>query len=449
MGTKSYIQYVCQACGFKSLKWLGKCPECNNWNSFVEERSESNHAKTKRHESVEIFSVSQVTLDDSKRIKTTIKEFDRVLGGGIVPSSLVLIGGEPGIGKSTILTQIANIIASQKLKVLYITAEESLKQVRLRAERLGTLSENFYLLAENCLDIFIEAIEQMTPDFLIVDSIQTIYLEDIPSAPGSVSQVRECAAKLMEVAKKRKITIFIVGHVTKEGLIAGPRVLEHLVDTVIYFEGEKGQNFRILRAVKNRFGSTNEIGVFEMTEEGLKEVPNISEFFVSNRVAGESGSATFVAIEGTRPIIVEIQALVSSTNLAMPRRMAMGIENQRLNILIAVLEKKIGLPFYTNDIFVNVAGGLKLTETASDLAVCMAVVSNYRNLALPQDTVFIGEVGLLGELRPVSQIDVRLKEAKNLNFKKAIIPKNQRYTVKIDTIIASTLEEVIDLCFLR
>lgn len=393
--------------------------------------------------------ISFVNLQDIKRLKTSISEFDRVLGGGIVPASMILIGGEPGIGKSTLITQVANLIANSGHRVLYVTAEESLQQVRIRAERLGTLSDNFLILSENSLENFLEVVDKVKPELLIVDSIQTIYSEDVPSAQGSVSQVRECASKLMDRAKKDNLSIFIVGHVTKEGTIAGPRVLEHLVDTVIYFEGDRGLNFRILRSVKNRFGSTNEVGIFEMSESGLKEIKNLSEYLIGNRVSGEPGSTTFVAIEGTRPIIVEIQALVSNSNLAMPRRISMGIENQRLNILVAVLEKKLGLPLYSNDIFLNVAGGLKLTETAVDLAVCIAIVSSYKNLSLPYDMVFLGEVGLLGELRPISQIDIRLKEAKNLNFKKALLPLNQKCNEDFDVMYASTLEEAINLCFLK
>jgi len=445
---RQIIDFICQNCGYRSVKWLGKCPDCGSWNSFVEEVRNKQVVNKEKKQIVEPVKISQIDLLDSVRIITGIGEFDRVLGGGIVPASLVLIGGEPGVGKSTIITQIANIIANKGHKVLYITAEESLQQVRLRAERLSALSENFFILAENSVDNFLAVIDKLNPQFLIIDSIQTIYLEDVPSAQGSVSQVRECTAKLMEIAKKHNITIFIVGHVTKEGTIAGPRVLEHLVDTVIYFEGDKGHNFRILRSVKNRFGSTNEVGIFEMTERGLKEITNLSEFLIGNRVIGEPGSSTFVAIEGTRPIVVEIQALVSSSNLAMPRRIAMGIENQRLNILIAVLEKKLGLPFYSQDIFLNVAGGLKLTETASDLAVCMAIVSSYKSLPLPHDTIFLGEIGLLGEIRPISQIDVRLKEAKNLNLKKAILPVNQHLNEKFDVTFISRLEEAIEICFL-
>lgn len=446
---KHVIDFVCQNCGYKSPKWIGKCPDCGSWNSFVEEINKFKKGDKKVKSIQEPIKISQVDSKEIIRIKTTISEFDRVLGGGIVPASMILIGGEPGIGKSTLITQVANIIANQGLKVLYVTAEESLQQVKIRAERLGALSDNFFILSENSLENFLEVVKKINPSLLIVDSIQTIYSEDIPSAQGSVSQVRECASKLMDMAKKNNITVFIVGHVTKEGTIAGPRVLEHLVDTVIYFEGDRGLNFRILRSVKNRFGSTNEVGIFEMSESGLKEIKNLSEFLIGNRVSGEPGSATFVAIEGTRPIIVEIQALVSNSNLAMPRRISMGIENQRLNILVAVLEKKLGLPLYSNDIFLNVAGGLKLTETAVDLAVCIAIVSSYRNIPLPYDMVFLGEVGLLGELRPVSQIDMRLKEAKSLNFKKALLPSNQRCGEELDITYASTLEEAIEICFIK
>jgi DNA repair protein RadA/Sms len=449
---KIKIEYACQVCGNKSLKWLGKCPDCDSWNSFVAEevkRDVSLRGKSKQ-DTAHAVPVSSVSLQDFSRIKTGVGEFDRVMGGGIVPGSLVLIGGEPGIGKSTILTQVANLLSNQKLKILYVTAEESLSQVRLRAERLGALSEDFFILSENSLNGIIEEAGKLNPHFIIIDSIQTIFLDEIPSAPGSVSQVRECAGKLMELAKKRGVTVFLVGHVTKEGFIAGPRVLEHLVDTVIYFEGDKGQQFRILRAVKNRFGSTNEIGLFEMSDKGLVDVPNLSEFFMSGRASAEPGSATYVAMEGTRPIVVEIQALASPTNLGVPRRMAMGIDNQRLNLLVAVLEKKIELPLFNNDIYVNVVGGLKLTETASDLAICMAIVSSYKNVVLQTDTVFIGEVGLLGEIRTVNQMDTRLKESKNMNFKKAVIPKNQRGIVVLEEMFeVATLEEAIELCFLR
>jgi len=449
---KVKIVYVCQECGFKSLKWLGRCPDCESWNSMVAEevKDEKNVRKTLNVNDVKAQLISHITYEEIKRIDTGMSEFDRVMGGGIVKGSFVLIGGEPGIGKSTILTQVVNSLSTKSFKVLYVTAEESLSQVKLRAERLGASSDNFYIYAENSLNVIIREIEDIKPDFVVIDSIQTIYLDELPSAPGSVSQVRECAAKIMEIAKKKMITIFIVGHVTKEGYIAGPRVLEHLVDTVIYFEGDKGQNFRLLRTIKNRFGSTNEVGLFEMSESGLKDVSNLSEFFLSQRQVEEAGSALFVAMEGTRPIIVEVQSLVAPTNFGVPRRMAMGVDNQRLNLLVAVLEKKLELPLFNNDIYVNVVGGLKLTETASDLAICMAIASSFRNIPLKNKTVFLGEVGLLGEIRSISNVEARIKEASNLNIETVFLPKKlKNITFKGELISVEELEEVMDICFLR
>jgi len=449
---KVKIVYVCQECGFKSLKWLGRCPDCESWNSMVAEevKDEKNVRKTLNVNDVKAQLISHITYEEIKRIDTGMSEFDRVMGGGIVKGSFVLIGGEPGIGKSTILTQVVNSLSTKSFKVLYVTAEESLSQVKLRAERLGASSDNFYIYAENSLNVIIREIEDIKPDFVVIDSIQTIYLDELPSAPGSVSQVRECAAKIMEIAKKKMITIFIVGHVTKEGYIAGPRVLEHLVDTVIYFEGDKGQNFRLLRTIKNRFGSTNEVGLFEMSESGLKDVSNLSEFFLSQRQVEEAGSALFVAMEGTRPIIVEVQSLVAPTNFGVPRRMAMGVDNQRLNLLVAVLEKKLELPLFNNDIYVNVVGGLKLTETASDLAICMAIASSFRNIPLKNKTVFLGEVGLLGEIRSISNVETRIKEASNLNIETVFLPKKlKNITFKGELIGVEELEEVMDICFLR
>lgn len=407
-------------------------------------------SKTNLAESSKPVLLSQVAYEELKRIKTGMSEFDRVMGGGIVKGSFVLIGGEPGIGKSTILTQVLNTLSVKSFKVLYVTAEESLSQVKLRAERLNSLSDNFYIYAENSLNQIVNEIENIKPDFVVIDSIQTIYLDELPSAPGSVSQVRECAAKIMELAKKKMITIFIVGHVTKEGFIAGPRVLEHLVDTVIYFEGDKGQNFRLLRTIKNRFGSTNEVGLFEMSESGLIDVSNLSEFFLSMRQKEEPGSALFVAMEGTRPIVVEVQALVAPSNFGVPRRMAMGVDNQRLNLLVAVLEKKLDIPLFNNDIYVNVVGGLKLTETASDLAICMAITSSFRNIPLKNKTIFLGEVGLLGEIRTISNSEIRLKEAANLNFETVILPKKlQKIPFKGELIGVDELEEVMSICFLK
>ncbi len=446
---KTKIEFICQSCGYRSPKWIGRCPDCDNWNSFVAEEFKRDTKKRDTLATEErVISITDIAIENIQRIATGLGEFDRVLGGGIVPASLTLIGGEPGIGKSTLLTQVSNNVSDNSKKVLYVTAEESLGQLKLRAERLGLLSNNFYIMAENCLDIIFEEIKGLNPDLIIIDSIQTVYLEDIPSAPGSVSQVRESASKIMEFAKKRGITFFIVGHVTKEGSIAGPRVLEHLVDTVIYFEGEKGHNFRILRAVKNRFGSTNEIGIFEMTDNGLKDVTNLSDFFISNRVKNEPGSAMFVTIEGTRPIAVEIQALVAQTNFGVPRRMAMGVDNQRLNLLVAVLEKKLEIPLFNYDVYVNVAGGLKITETASDLAIAMAIISSFKNVSLRSDEIFIGEIGLLGEIRSVSSLEARLKEAQNLNFKRAFIPESGYKKLFLEEIIdISKLETAISMCF--
>ncbi len=452
MAMKVKIVYVCQECGFKSLKWLGRCPDCDSWNSMVAEEvvDEKSAKKKLSTDNPKPLLISNITYEEVKRVATGLSEFDRVMGGGIVKGSFVLIGGEPGIGKSTILTQALNSLSNKSFKVLYITAEESLSQVKLRVERLGASSNNFYIFAENSLNVIISEINEIKPDFVVIDSIQTIYLDEVPSAPGSVSQVRECAAKIMEIAKKKMITIFIVGHVTKEGYIAGPRVLEHLVDTVIYFEGDKGQNFRLLRTIKNRFGSTNEVGLFEMSDTGLKDVSNLSEFFLSQRQLEEPGSALFVAMEGTRPIIVEIQSLVSPTNFGVPRRMAMGVDNQRLNLLVAVLEKKLELPLFNNDIYVNVVGGLKLTETASDLAICMAIASSFRNIPLKSKTVFLGEIGLLGEIRNISNIESRVKEASNMNIQTVFLPdKLKKINFQGEVIGVSELQEVMDICFLR
>lgn len=449
---KTKIVYVCQTCGFKSIKWLGKCPDCDSWNSMVAEEV-MDEKRTKKRKDVDdgkAVLISDVAVEELKRIETGLTEFDRVMGGGVVKGSFILIGGEPGIGKSTILTQVLNEVSLKGFSVLYVTAEESLSQVKIRADRLGAMSQKFYICAENSLEAILKVVDEIKPDFVVIDSIQTIYLDEIPSAPGSVSQVRECAAKIMELAKKKLITTFVVGHVTKEGYIAGPRVLEHLVDTVIYFEGDKGQNFRLLRTVKNRFGSTNEVGLFQMSESGLEGVANLSEFFLSDRVKEEAGSATFVAMEGTRPIVVEIQALVAPSNFGVPRRMAMGVDNQRLNLLVAVLEKKIELPLFNNDIYINVVGGLKLTETASDLAISLAIASSFRNIPLKRKTIFLGEIGLLGEIRSVSNIEARLKEAANLDFDTVVLPKKiKNFHFKGEVLAVDELKEAIELCFLR
>ncbi len=429
---------------------MGRCPDCDNWNSFVAEQFKKNeHKRGTEKDKSRIYPITDIGIENIERVNTELSEFDRVLGSGIVPASLVLLGGEPGIGKSTILLQVANSVARSGKMVVYVTAEESVGQLKLRAERLGVLSENLFVLAENSLDDIFQYIKSLKPFLVVLDSIQTVYLEDIPSAPGSVSQVRESAGRIMDFAKKNSITFFIVGHVTKEGSIAGPRVLEHLVDTVIYFEGDKGQQFRILRAIKNRFGSTNEIGIFEMTDRGLIDISNLSDFFIANRVENEPGSSMFIAIEGTRPIAVEIQALVAQTSFGMPRRMAMGIDNNRLNLIVAVLEKKLEMPLFSYDIFVNVAGGLKISETASDLAIAMAIISSFKNLPLDSQAVFIGEIGLLGEIRMVSNLETRLREACNLNFKKIYMPRyrgtRQTYQQVFEL---ERLDEAMDICLL-
>jgi DNA repair protein RadA/Sms len=422
--SKAVYQYVCQHCGNTSPRWIGKCPSCDEWNSYVEERIERSKAANIR----EAFRPTPVLITDiegerEERLPTLIGELDRVLGGGLVPGSVVLVGGDPGIGKSTLALQMLTNIARSKLTVLYVTGEESPEQVKLRARRTGSGSQSLFVLAENSVEHILEELTKLSPHVVVVDSIQTVYTEDFPSAPGSVGQIRECAARLMHFAKSKGTSIFLVGHVTKEGTIAGPRVLEHLVDTVLYFEGERNHPYRILRAVKNRYGSTNEIGVFEMHESGLKEVNNPSEIFLSERPIGASGSVVAPSMEGTRPILVEIQALVSPCNFGVPRRTTIGIDYNRVSLLVAVLEKRAGLNILAQDIFMNVAGGIKIVEPAIDLGVCVALVSSFLNKPIQQALVVFGEVGLSGEVRGVSHVEQRLKEAEKLGFKKCILPR--------------------------
>ncbi|MBQ9701079.1 MAG: DNA repair protein RadA [Lachnospiraceae bacterium] len=420
--------FFCKECGYESAKWMGQCPGCKEWNTFVEEPV----AKTKsKGLTSSVLSggvakpspVSEITLDEEDRIQTSIGELDRVLGGGLVKGSLVLVGGDPGIGKSTLLLQACKHLSSAGRKVLYISGEESLKQIKLRANRLGQFSDNLLLLCETNLQRMEEAIREVSPEVVIVDSIQTIYNEDVESAPGSVSQVRESTNKLMQLAKGLTISIFIVGHVTKEGVVAGPRVLEHMVDTVLYFEGDRHASYRILRGVKNRFGSTNEIGVFEMREDGLNEVKNPSEFMLNGRPENASGSVVACSIEGTRPILVEIQALVSKTNFGMPRRTAAGTDYNRVNLLMAVLEKRLGYPLSDYDAYVNIAGGLKISEPALDLGLVIAIISSYRDQIIDDKTICFGEVGLSGEVRAVSNPEQRVSEAVKLGFKTCIMPQ--------------------------
>ncbi|MGE4231974.1 MAG: DNA repair protein RadA [Bacteriovoracia bacterium] len=422
--------FSCQNCGYQSPKWLGKCPDCNQWNTLVEEKQvdlpKSRHSTAAtRQESGKQHSpqkVSEIVFENEQRFKTKFQEFDRVLGGGIVPGSLVLIGGDPGIGKSTILMQA---IESKAGKILYVSGEESASQIKMRALRLGTNKndDSFFVLAENEIELIIAAVEKLKPQVLVIDSIQTIFSNQITSAPGSVSQVRECTGKLMMLAKGLGIATFVVGHVTKDGAIAGPKVLEHMVDTVLYFEGSSNHVYRILRTVKNRFGSTNEIGVFEMVESGLREVSNPSELFLQERPEGLPGTVVVSSQEGSRPILVEIQALVSGSELGMPRRTTLGVDHNKVSLLVAVLEKRLGVALYGHDIFVNVAGGFKINEPSADLGICAALLSSFQNKPIDFKTIYCGEVGLGGEIRRVSQVETRLSEAEKLGFQRAFVPK--------------------------
>ena len=429
---KTKTIFSCQECGAESAKWLGRCADCGAWNSYVEETKLTATARAlkaglpsdsrARTAGTEPERLVDVSLQDSLRIPSGMAELDRVLGGGIVPGSLVLIGGDPGIGKSTLLLQAAANVAAGGSGVLYVSGEESARQVRLRAERLSALSDSLYVLAETNLDNVIAAVERLNPAMMIVDSIQTAYLEDVASSPGNVAQLRECTLRLMNVAKARELPIFLVGHVTKEGNIAGPRVLEHIVDCVLYLEGERFYSYRLLRAAKNRFGSTNEVGVFEMEQGGMLEVSNPSAAFLSERASSSSGSAVTVPLEGTRALLVEVQALVAGTAFGAPRRTAVGIDHNRLALLTAVLAKRLGLPLGSQDVYVNVVAGLKIPEPAVDLGVALAIGSSARDVPIDAGLVAVGEVGLAGELRVVSQIERRLSEARRLGFERAIVP---------------------------
>ncbi|AOC89637.1 DNA repair protein RadA [Bacillus sp. L381] len=426
---KSKTKFICHSCGYESAKWMGKCPGCGAWNTMVEEtikKAPANRRAAFSHSVQTVQKPSPITsieTSEEPRVQTKLEEFNRVLGGGVVKGSLVLIGGDPGIGKSTLLLQVSAQLADTAGSVLYISGEESVKQTKLRADRLGINSQLLHVLSETDMEYISSAIQEMKPAFVVVDSIQTVYQSDITSAPGSVSQVRECTAELMKIAKTNGIPIFIVGHVTKEGSIAGPRLLEHMVDTVLYFEGERHHTFRILRAVKNRFGSTNEMGIFEMREEGLTEVLNPSEIFLEERSAGASGSSIVASMEGTRPILVEIQALISPTSFGNPRRMATGIDHNRVSLIMAVLEKRVGLLLQNQDAYLKVAGGVKLDEPAIDLAVAVSIASSFRDTPPNPADCFIGEVGLTGEVRRVSRIEQRVKEAAKLGFKRMVIPE--------------------------
>ncbi len=429
------IVFFCQECGYESAKWMGQCPGCKAWNTFVEEpvstvKKSTGAAASRLTGRAEPMLLKDIRLDEDERKTTEIGELDRVLGGGIVPGSLVLVGGDPGIGKSTLLLQVCRNLSQDGNSVLYISGEESLGQIRLRANRIGTFNDKMQLLCETNLDTVRQVMERLKPEVAIIDSIQTMFSEEVGSAPGSVSQVRESTNVLLQIAKGLGITIFIVGHVTKEGNVAGPRVLEHMVDTVLYFEGDRHASYRILRAVKNRFGSTNEIGVFEMKESGLQEVSNPSEYLLDGRPENASGCVVACSMEGTRPILVEIQALVCQSNFGIPRRTAVGTDFNRVNLLMAVLEKKVGLHLASSDAYVNIAGGMKMTEPAIDLGICLAIVSSVKDIVIPDGLMAFGEIGLSGEVRAVSMAGQRVKEAKKLGFDTVILPEVCRSSVE-------------------
>ena len=455
---KTRTRYVCQECGSAQAKWMGRCPDCGEWNTLVEtivNVSRSGRASGAVRQAVvkdnAPRALASITADNYQRTMLPMNEFNRVLGGGLVPGSLVLIGGDPGIGKSTLLLQMSAGLSTEG-QVLYISGEESAQQIKLRADRLGIASDRLFILTEVNMTAILEHIRQMSPQFLVVDSIQTVYLEELQSASGSVSQVRECAARFQEVAKVQNIPVFLIGHVTKTGVIAGPRVLEHIVDTVLYLEGERFHTYRLLRSVKNRFGATNEVGIFEMRDMGLIEVPNPSEAFLAERLPNAAGSSIAVTIEGTRPLLVEIQALASTTSFGNPRRTANGVDMNRLLLIVAVLTKRVGLRLADQDVFVNVIGGLQIGEPASDLAVATALASSVRSRPVAADIALVGEVGLSGELRAVGHLETRLKEAAKLGFKRCVLPDSgqlkQLEPAPLELVPVRSLSEALDAALL-
>jgi len=450
---KSKTSFFCQHCGYMSPKWLGKCPSCNGWNCFAEElvsEPESGSRAEMKFDGKPL-PIEDIPAQEGQRTVTGIAEIDRVLGGGIVSGSAILIGGEPGIGKSTLMLQVMKNLAENGHKVLYISGEESAHQIKLRSNRIGATTKNLLLLVEVSLERILEQIKKVEPAIVVIDSIQTVYSGDLMSAPGSVGQVREASSRLILFSKKNGIPVFLVGHVTKDGSIAGPKVLEHMVDTVLYFEGDSGHAYRIIRSIKNRFGPTNEIGVFEMQDKGLKEVPNPSAFFLEQRPQNVPGSVVVPSLEGTRPILVEIQALVSATNLGMPRRTAIGVDHNRVSLLVAVLDKICGMHLGGSDIFINVAGGIRVEEPAVDLGVVAAMASSFLDRPVDSRTVILGEVGLTGEVRAVSQIEVRVKEAARLGFSRCVVPKtNAKQLTKIgkmEVCAISSLKELLENLF--
>lgn len=439
--------FVCQSCGFETLRWLGQCPSCKNWGTLVEEIvSPKKTSQAKRLLSVP-YKLSELKSNTEIRIKTGFDELNRVLGGGIVKGSLTLIGGDPGIGKSTLIMQVGNYLASQGELVLYVSAEESAEQLKLRAERLGVNTQNFYVLPEVELENILENTEKLNPALLVIDSIQTIYKSELASAPGSVGQVRECTADLLRLAKEKGVATFIVGHVTKFGAIAGPKTLEHIVDTVLYFEGDRYQQFRILRTTKNRFGSTNEIGIFEMTEAGLTEVSNPSQFFLAGRCEAISGSVVISTLQGSRPVLIEVQALATPTFYSIPQRVCSGFDFRRLAMLLCIIERRGGIPTSNQDVFLNIVGGLRIEEPAADLGVVISIISSIRNKPVASDTVIVGEVGLGGEVRSIGQINNRIKEAARIGFRRIVIP-NQKVDEKksnIELLTCRSIQEAKEL----
>ncbi|AVD36595.1 DNA repair protein RadA [Clostridioides difficile] len=430
---KIKTKYVCQSCGYETAKWLGKCPECTKWNTFVEEIDQKSTKKEVfiiDKSSSKPVTINSIESKEEERFTTDINELDRVLGGGIVKGSLVLVGGDPGIGKSTLLIQVSSNVANLGKTVLYITGEESESQIKMRAKRLGINSENLYIFAENNLSIIESYLEVVNPELIILDSIQTVFSPEISSAPGTVSQIKEGTSKFMKISKKMGISTFIVGHVTKEGSLAGPKLLEHMVDTVLYFEGERYNTYRLVRAVKNRFGSTNELGVFEMRDLGLVELDNPSKILISEKPKDVAGSVIISTVEGTRPMLLELQALVSPTSFGIPKRTSTGVDYNRVGMLLAVLEKRVGLQIQNQDVYINIVGGIKINEPSIDLGIAISVASSFRNIPIDEDIAVTGEVGLTGEVRAVSFIEKRIAECKKLGFKKIVVPRSNYDVIK-------------------